>query len=201
MLCCLCQHTYPHLCKSLSGAEVEHQGGGLLPASFAKQQASQEAGEKPPSKGALQKLHSHREASAGTRTSSFLGEQRRSHNALPAEQPKRILSSGAAGSSSHPCTAEQDAGLAHLSPQHRRLCTAPAREIRAVASKNQGGLLCAGQLHFSPPKMTSTSSCPAARPAQAGGEEKEKASWHPPQPSTGWKCWQHKAKGRAVFCT
>lgn len=107
-------NTYPHLCKLFPKAEVEHQGGGLLPASSAKQQASQEASEKPSSKGALQKLRSCREALAGTRTSSLLGEQQKSHNAFPAELLKCIPSPGAAGSSSHPRTAEQDTGLSHL---------------------------------------------------------------------------------------
>lgn len=130
----------------------------------------------------------------------FLESHREATMLFP-EQLKHILSPGAAGSSSHPRTAEQDAGLAHLSLQHHRLRTAPAREIRAVTSENQGGLLCTGQPHFSPPKMTSTSSCPAARLAQAGGEGEGKACWHPPQSNTGWKCWQHKAKGRAAFCT
>lgn len=153
------------------------------------------------SKGALQNLCSCREASAGTWTSQPLGEQQRSHKAFPAELPKCFLSPGAAGSSSHPHTAEEDAGAAHLSLQYCRFLTVPARDIWAFTNENQKELLSAGQPHFSPPKMTSTSSCPAARLAQAGDEGKEKSSWHLPQPKTGWKCWQHKAWGRAAFCT
>lgn len=166
--------------------EAEQQGSGLHPDSSAKQQ---EAGEKPSTKRALQKSCSCREASASPRTSSLLGGQQRILNAFPTEQLKHIPSPGAAESSIHPRTAEQDVGLAHLSLQHHGLRTAPGqREIKAFASENWGGLLCAGQPRFSPPKMPSTSSCPAVRPIQAGGDRKGKAPQHPPQPSSGSVC-------------
>lgn len=118
------------------------------------------------SKGALQNLCSCREASAGTWTSQLLGERRRSHKAFPAELPKCFLSPGAAGSSSHPHTAEEDAGAAHLSLQYRRLFAVPDRDIWAFANENQEELLSAGQPHFSPSKndihllMPCSKACP-----------------------------------------